>query len=85
MDLLRVGSLNINGGRDSHKRALVSEIMQNKKLHVILLQETHSDMDNEVEWGMWWKGQHVLSHGTNLSASNDFGIIGRGRKMILKI
>lgn len=48
MDLLRVGSLNINGGRDRHKQALVSEIMQNKKLHIILLQETDSDMDNEA-------------------------------------
>ncbi len=68
MDLLRVGSLNINGGRDRHKLALVSEVMLNKKLHVILLQGTHSDIENEIEWGMWWKGQHILSHGTNLSA-----------------
>ncbi len=30
MDLLRVGSLNINGGRDRHKLALVSEVMLNK-------------------------------------------------------
>ncbi len=42
--------------------------MLNKKLHVMLLQETHSDIENEIEWGMWWKGQHILSHGTNLSA-----------------
>lgn len=48
MDLLRVGSLNINGGRDRPKQVLVSEIMQNKKLHIILLQETDSDMDNEA-------------------------------------
>jgi len=48
MDLLRVGSLNINAGRDSQKRVLVSEIMQDKKLHVILLQETQRDMDNKL-------------------------------------
>ncbi len=37
MDLLRVGSLNINGGIDIHKGTLVSEVMQNKKstCHVI--------------------------------------------------
>lgn len=65
MNVLRVGSLNINGGRDMHKRALVSEIIEQKKLHVIYLQETHSDVGNEVEW---WKGQYKLSHKTNLSA-----------------
>lgn len=42
--------------------------MQSKKLHVILLQKTHSDTDNEAKWGMWWKGRHTLSHGTNLNA-----------------
>jgi len=31
------------------------------------LQETHSDLDNEVEWKMWWEGQIFLSHGSNLS------------------
>lgn len=72
MDPLRVDSLNINGRRDRHKRALVSEVMQNKKLHVILLQETHSDTENEIEWGLWWKGQHIRSHGTNLSAGIAF-------------
>lgn len=45
-----MGSLNINGGRDRHKRALVSEIMHQKKLNVVLLQETHSDVDTEVKW-----------------------------------
>lgn len=49
---LWVGSLNINGERDRHKRALVSQIMQHKKLHVNLLQN-RSDVDNDVEWGMW--------------------------------
>ena len=64
---LRVGSLNINGGRDRLKRALVKEVVQQKKLDVILLQETHSDQDNEIDWGLWWEGSHMLSHGTNLS------------------
>ncbi|KAL6466211.1 hypothetical protein MHYP_G00263440 [Metynnis hypsauchen] len=30
--------------------------------------ETHSDRDNEVEWGMWWDGKYALSHGSSLSA-----------------
>lgn len=60
IEILRVGSLNINGKRDESKIALVSELKEQKKLHVTFLQETHSDVANEVEWGMWWKGQYVL-------------------------
>ena len=67
MQGLKVGSLNINGGRDQRKRALVKEVFQQKKLDVILLQETHSDQDNEVDWGLWWEGSYILSHGTNFS------------------
>ena len=37
---LRVGSLNINGGRDRVKRALVMETCQLKTLDIIFLQET---------------------------------------------
>lgn len=68
MEVLRVGSLNINGGRDGCKRALVFETIEQKKLNVIFLQETHSDIANELEWGLWWKGQYILSHKTNVSA-----------------
>jgi exonuclease III len=35
---------------------------------VVFLQETHSDVLNEVDWGLWWKGASVLIHETNLSA-----------------
>ena len=65
---LRVGSLNINGGRDRVKRALVMETFQLKRLDIIFLQETHTDLNNESEWGIWWEGQLCLSHGTNVSA-----------------
>ncbi|KAI5086568.1 NACHT, LRR and PYD domains-containing protein 12-like [Silurus meridionalis] len=33
-----------------------------------ILQETHSDEDNEVDWGLWWKEGKILSHGSNISA-----------------
>ena len=32
------------------------------------LQETHSDVMNEIDWGLWWGEQQVLSHGTSVSA-----------------
>ncbi len=67
METLRIGSLNINGGRDSSKRALVKETVEQKKFNVVFLQETHSDVANETEGNLWWKGHKILSHGTNLS------------------
>lgn len=68
METIRVGSININGGRDRNKRACVLEIIEQKNLKVIFLQETHTDVNNEVEWAIGWKGQSVFSHGTNYSA-----------------
>ena len=68
MDKLNIGILNINGGRDHNKRLLVSQMVSQKKLDIIFLQETHSDINNEVDWGLWWRGHYTLSHGTNLSA-----------------
>ena len=34
----------------------------------MFLQETHSDVSNETDWHLWWKGGCFLSHGSNLSA-----------------
>lgn len=63
-----MGSLNINGLREGRKNELLSQIIVLKGLSVTFLQETHSTCSNEVNWGLWWKGEHVLSHGTNLNA-----------------
>ncbi len=68
MELLRVGSLNINGGRDGNKLAMISELFSIKKVNIAFLQETHTNLDNESEWNRWWEGKSVLSHGTNISA-----------------
>ncbi len=32
------------------------------------LQETHTNKDSEIEWGLWWEGKFTLSHGTHNSA-----------------
>ncbi len=63
-----MGSLNINGGRDKNKLAQISELLRIDKVNVCFLQETHTDNDNEVEWGLWWKTNFALSHGTRNSA-----------------
>ncbi len=65
---LRVGSLNVNGLRDKVKNNALLELIKLKNINVILLQETHSDYRNEVDWGLWWEGESCLSHGSNTSA-----------------
>ena len=67
MHKVRVGSLNINGGQDRQKRAVISEMVTQKRLDIVFLQEMHSDKENEIDCGLWWKVQYILSHGTNLS------------------
>lgn len=68
MQRLTMGSLNIHGGRDANKRALVSEVVSQKNIDVFFLRETHTIIADEVDWGLWWEGAHILSHGTNLCA-----------------
>ena len=68
MQSLKIGSLNINGGRDRHKRALISEVATQKKIDVLFLQETHTIQTDDTDWGLWWGGSCFLSHGSNLSA-----------------
>lgn len=68
MEILRVGSINVNGMRDGKKISLLSEIIRLKDLSVVFLQETHSNQNNEADWGLWWEGERILSHGTNVSA-----------------
>lgn len=46
--------------------------MKNKNLDVGLLPETHSDKENERDWGLLWEGQYVSSHGPNGSAGVSF-------------
>ena len=40
IDKIKIGTLNINGGRDQNKRELVSQMISDKKLDIIFLQET---------------------------------------------
>ncbi|KAJ3584279.1 hypothetical protein NHX12_014775 [Muraenolepis orangiensis] len=68
MDTINIGTLNINGGRDRLKRALISEVAAQKHLDVIFLQETHRTSADDTDWGLWWEGPQVLSHGSNCSA-----------------
>lgn len=70
LNTLRVALLNFKGGRAQQrfKRLLVSNMVSQEKLDVLILQETLTDRNNEVDWGLWWTGWYGLSHDTNLSA-----------------
>ncbi len=45
----------------------LNEYIQNKSIDVTFVQETHSDVKNEVEWKMGWRSDLFMSHGTNVS------------------
>ena len=62
MSGIRVGSLNLNGARDIRKRALLFELIKQKGIDIALVQETHSDRANEVDWRKEWEGGVSFSH-----------------------
>lgn len=63
-----MGSLNANGMRDRRKAETIIEFIRLKNVNMTFLQETHSDVNNEIDWRMWCGDECILSHGTNLSA-----------------
>lgn len=68
MASLNFGSLNVNGCRGAEKRFALFDFLNWKKASVVFLQETHTDVDNQVQWLREWKGTAFLSHGSNVSA-----------------
>ncbi len=62
-----IASLNVNGARNGKKRADLFEVIKLKKIDVIFIQETHSDVKNAADWMQEWDGISVLSHNTTLS------------------
>jgi len=63
----RVASLNVNGARECIKRAQINNTMNQKKLDVLFLQETHSDKTNADEWAKEFKGLSFFSHKSSIS------------------
>ncbi|MBN3281143.1 YTX2 protein, partial [Polyodon spathula] len=61
-------SFNLNGCRQSFKRAQLVGFLEQKQAGVVFLQETHSDQENEEAWRAEWKGLCVMSHGASTSA-----------------
>jgi len=64
-----MASINIESFIITQQRDLLCLIIYNlKKADIIRLQETHSDLQNQTQWNCDWKGNILISHGTNLSA-----------------
>jgi len=68
MTSMRFGTLNINGCRDAVKRFRLFDYIMMKRGSIVFLQETHTDLKNQVQWQSDWKGQVILSHGSSVSA-----------------
>ena len=67
MSFLSVATLNVNGLRNNLKRSVLFEFLERKKFDLIFLQETHSEMDDEVIWSNQWHGNSVFNHGNRQS------------------
>lgn len=44
----------------------MSNTTEQKHLQMLFLQNTHSDVKNEIELGKWWSEQYKLRHKSNL-------------------
>ena len=68
-------SLNINGLFDENKRQNLFQILENKKADIILLQETHSKIEEEKKWQKKWKGKSFWHSGNTESKASGVAIL----------
>ena len=61
-------SLNVQGIRNKIKRQKILKYCKKYKADVILLQETHSQPQDENLWKEEWGSDIIFSHGTNQKA-----------------
>ena len=60
-------SYNVRGLRDNKKRRKLFLYFQNHKYDFILLQETHSTVNDIITWKTEWGGDIYFSHGSRHS------------------
>ena len=65
--LLNIACFNVNGLRQNLKRKSIFYYLKNKKLGIILLQETHSSIGEETLWQYEWGGKIIFAHGNSNS------------------
>ncbi len=85
MSEVSIASLNVNGAREMKKRAEIFEVVKQKRIDVVMLQETHSDLKNAADWAGEWEGVSVLSHNTSLSGGWPFFLLKLSVHILIKL
>lgn len=67
MSEVHFASLNINGAKNLKRRVKIFKEIEQKSVDIAFLQETHSSLNNGVDWMKEFNGISVLSHSSNLS------------------
>ena len=64
---MKVISLNVRGIREATKRSSIFSYLKDQKAKLYFLQETYSEINDEVIWLSEWEGKIFFSHGTKHS------------------
>ena len=67
LDNIEIVSINVRGLHTKHlkRKKYFHSFNLNKTPNVILLQETHSTIDDEMKWRREWGGDIIFAHGTS--------------------
>ena len=60
-----ITSLNVRGLRDQSKRRSIFWYLKDQKSKLYFLQETYSEVNDEIIWRNEWGGNIFFSHGTH--------------------
>lgn len=60
-----MASFNVNGMRNDNKRREIFNYLKHFNSHIILLQETHSVLEDERVWNNEWGNKIIFNHGTS--------------------
>ena len=70
MNLVLIGSINVNGLRNDKKRQTIFNWLKRKKYDLVILQEIHCENSKEEQdWTKDWNGPSKRCYGTRLSKS----------------
>ncbi len=64
-DRLEIISMNARGLGAASKRRKIFTWLQKQDMAIIMLQETHSSPNSEIQWRSEWEGEAYFSHGTS--------------------
>lgn len=67
IEKFKIISLNVRGIRDQTKRRSILTYLKEQKANFYFLQETYSDVNDELIWQSEWGGKILFSHGTDHS------------------